>query len=143
MNKNIEIRQANVSDAEVLTSLAFQSKSYWGYSADFMEVCREELAVTINQIENENHHHYIGLVQGEIAGFYCLTNNTLDNIELDALFVKPEFISQGVGKALIEHAKNEARLLGASKMSIQGDPNAETFYLAMGAVKVSQSPSGI
>ncbi len=39
---------------------------------------------------------------------------------------------QGVGKALMDHAKLQVSAEGGSKLVIQGDPNAEKFYEAVG-----------
>ena len=40
------IRSARPEEAETLSALALRSKAYWGYPADFMEACREELTLT-------------------------------------------------------------------------------------------------
>ena len=53
--------------------------------------------------------------------------------ELEALFVKPGYLRQGIGKMLVAHLRNEARLLGIREIRIQGDPNADEFYRYIGA----------
>ena len=71
---------------------------------------------------------------GSIVGFHALLQLTADTVELEALFVEPQYIGSGFGRILIEHAKDHARQLGASSLVIQGDPHAENFYVAAGAV---------
>lgn len=63
-------------------------------------------------------------------------------IELDSLFVEPEHIGKGFGRLLIEHAKSTAAKMGATRLIIQGDPNAERFYLAAGAFVTGTRESG-
>jgi len=78
------------------------------------------------------------IVDEEAVGFYALEGLSGDIIELGALFVDPEHIGTGIGRDLIKKAKRHAVDLGASKLKIQGDPNAEKFYRAAGGI-----PTGI
>ena len=64
-----------------------------------------------------------------------------DAVELEALFIEPDQIGKGLGRALIEHAIQMSHSSGATRMIIQGDPNAERFYLAAGAVQVGERES--
>ena len=48
----------------------------------------------------------------------------------------------GVGRALWEKAEALARDAGAAKIGLDSDPYAEGFYLAMGAMRVGEAPSG-
>ena len=63
-------------------------------------------------------------------------------IELGALFVEPAMIGCGAGGALLRHASGVARKLGARTLTIQGDPNADGFYLSAGARRAGDRPSG-
>lgn len=47
------IRPASRAEASLLSQLAFESKAYWGYDADFMVACREELTVTEEELDRE------------------------------------------------------------------------------------------
>ncbi|MFK8012601.1 MAG: GNAT family N-acetyltransferase [Marinicellaceae bacterium] len=138
----IHIRTALTTEAKYLTELAMASKSYWGYSAEFMKNCREELSVTNSKINDKTFYYQVAESNGKKLGFYALEKLTVSTIELEALFVKPAFIGKGIGKALINHAKNLALQLGAKTMVIQGDPNAIEFYLAAGAKQVGELESG-
>jgi GNAT superfamily N-acetyltransferase len=54
--------------------------------------------------------------------------------ELDALFVEPSLWKGGVGRALIEHCCDYARVRGADTLHVIGNPHAEGFYLACGFI---------
>lgn len=111
-----------------------RSKAFWGYPDEFMAACRGELTYTPEQIDAPQHTFCVCAVGDSIVGFHSLLQLTADTVELEALFVEPPHIGSGFGKKLIEHAKDHARQLGTSSLVIQGDPNAERFYLAAGAV---------
>ena len=132
MSKFVIIREAISDDATFLSNLAIRSKAHWGYSTEFMEACVDELSVSPAYIENGDFHYVVAVVDEEVVGFYELEGLSGDEIELGALFVDPDHIGTGVGKALIERAKRHAIKLGASKLNIQGDPNAEKFYRSAG-----------
>jgi GNAT superfamily N-acetyltransferase len=135
------IRQAKSSEANALTGLAIRSKAYWGYSASFMEACREELTVTERSLNSPDRHYYVAEAGTKVLGYYALEKLNGPEFELEALFVEPDSIGQGVGKALIEHAKTLVRKLGGNKLTIQVDPNAENFYRAAGAKAVGTRES--
>ena len=134
------LRPASLDDAERLTKIAFESKAYWGYSAEFMEACRAELRVSAETL-NAN-PYTVFEVDGKIVGFHVLAPLSETEIELDALFLDPAHIGKGTGRLLMEDAIKKARTTGASKMIIQSDPNAEPFYTAFGATLISQTESG-
>jgi GNAT superfamily N-acetyltransferase len=141
MNKSISFRLAQENDAQCLSELAIRSKGYWGYSAEFMVACVDELSVSVQSINDDGFHYEIALANGEVAGFYTLEAFIGDEVELGALFVDPIYIGTGIGKALMNKAKKHAVNLGATKLNIQGDPNAEQFYLASGAVLTGSKAS--
>ena len=143
MNTPPTIRAARPEEAQVLTELALRSKAYWGYAPEFMEACREELTIGPDKIRDDVFHHYLAERDTDILGFYALEKLAPEGtFELDALFVAPEHIGQGVGRALIEHAKQVAARVGGRRLIIQGDPNAEAFYRAAGGEITGQRESG-
>jgi GNAT superfamily N-acetyltransferase len=127
-----DISKASKSDAKELSSLAFRSKAHWGYSLEFMAACKDELTYTPAMIDAPQHHFYLVRRGSVLVGFYALVVRDRHTAELEALFVAPEYIRNGVGKALVAHCKMLAKQLGISTVVIQGDPNAEGFYLSMG-----------
>jgi GNAT superfamily N-acetyltransferase len=75
---------------------------------------------------------------GEPFGFYALTG-TGRELELEHLWVSPAWIGTGAGRLLFEHATDLAASRGASSVKIEADPNAEGFYLRMGAKRTGQN----
>jgi len=138
----LRIRPAEGGDAALLTALALRSKAHWGYSDQFIAACREELTYTPEQLEAAQSFGHVCLKDGLPVAFYVLEKTGVDVAELDALFVEPEYIGKGIGKMLIMHAKEQAGKLGIEKIVIQGDPNAESFYAAVGALPCGTRESG-
>ena len=130
-----EIERAQPGDAGVLTRVAFAAKAHWGYPERWMERWREGLTITPEFIRRNEVH--VATVEGEQAGFYALAGEGR-RIELEHLWVLPERMGAGVGRALFEHAVRTAASLGAETMGIEADPNAEGFYRRMGAERVGE-----
>lgn len=139
---SITIRPAIPEECGLLSALALRSKAHWGYSETFMEACRAELAISEDDIRNPQRHTLLAESEGQVLGYYALERLSAEEYELDALFVEPRHIGQGIGKKLIEHAKLLARQHGGQSLLIQGDPNARNFYLAAGSVLIGERESG-
>jgi len=133
------IRPAQADEAAQLTTLALQSKAYWGYDQAFMLACRAELTVTPQRIAAQP--TYVLEEGGHIQGFYMLDRDRTPLVELDFLFVAPEAIGQGYGRQLMNHAVATALHFGDATLYIQSDPHAEGFYRACGAAVVGHTPS--
>jgi GNAT superfamily N-acetyltransferase len=128
------LRPARADEAGLLSELALESKGHWGYDARFLAACRDELTVT------PEHRAVVAERDGRVAGFYTLDGGPPE-IELAMLFVAPAEIGTGVGRALWEHATDAAARAGAERVTIDADPHAEAFYLAMRAVRVGEVAS--
>ncbi|MGW1178013.1 GNAT family N-acetyltransferase [Kitasatospora sp. NPDC002543] len=135
----MEIRPARPEEAGLLTGIALRSKAYWGYDEAFMAACRAELAVDAGVIEGSA--TVVAEDAGRLLGFVSVSGAPPTG-SLDLLFVEPEAIGRGVGRALFERARGMAAELGLRRLTIDSDPNAEPFYLAMGATRVGSVPSG-
>lgn len=128
------IRPARPGEHVALTELAFRSsREIWGYPDDFMAWEPEAIAVEPEYIVND----VVSVLEqdGRPLGFSML-RGTPPEIELSRLMVEPDRAGQGIGRALWEHAVARARALGANAITLDADPNAEPFYLRMGAVTV-------
>lgn len=135
------IRPATLEDAAPLTELTLRSKAYWGYDAQFMNDVRPEMVVRPEQIEND--WVYVLEAAGRICGYYDLEKRADEMVWLESLFIEPDAMGQGIGRRLWDHAAQTARALGFSFIEFESDPNAEGFYLKMGAVRVSARPKPI
>ena len=133
MKTALTIRVAAPQDADCLSALAMRSKAHWGYSAEFMNACEQELAVTPEKILDDNFDHVVVENGATVMGFYALERLSISQFELEALFVEPMYMGQGVGRVLISHAKQSVIASGGSTLLIQSDPHAEGFYRKAGA----------
>lgn len=136
----IEIRPAAAGECDFLSALALRSKAHWGYSTDFVEACREELTYDTEYVRGNA--VFVAEKGGRIIGFYALQRVSDTEAELGAMFIEPEHIGCGFGRALIDHAKRTALKLGIRAIVIQGDPNAVPFYRAAGGVYCGDRVSG-
>jgi GNAT superfamily N-acetyltransferase len=131
-----EIRRASPDDAKVLTRIAFAAKRYWGYPERWIEHWSESLTITPEFVtDNEV---YVALSGDEPSGFYALTG-TGPGLELEHLWVYPAWIGSGAGRLLFEHAMDRAASKGAEYVQLEADPNAEGFYLKMGARRIGEN----
>lgn len=140
MASHLSIRRARPEEAAALSDLAFRSKAHWGYDAAFMAACRADLSVSPDQLAAQPYH----LVErdGQTLGFYHLIE-TARGAQLQHLFVSPQAIGSGLGKALWQHMLGEARRQRYDTILIDSDPNAEPFYLAMGAERIGTAQSSV
>lgn len=141
MTNDIVIRSARTDERDTLSDLAFRSKAFWGYSPEFMEACRAELSISDKDMVSTSRSYVVAEAKDEILGYYALENLSPDKYELEALFVAPQHIGQGIGRRLIEHAMHRAREGGARFLLIQGDPNAADFYRAVGGIEIGERES--
>ena len=136
------IRPARIEEAAALTDLSLRSKAVWGYDASFLARCRLIMQVKTEAIAQQP--HFVAERDGSILGFYGFERvDVVDCIGLDYLFVAPEAIGGGIGGALWRHAAETARTLGHRALIVVADPNAEGFYLRMGAVPVGAQASDL
>ncbi len=135
------IREAWPAEAGALSALALRSKAYWGYAPDFLEACRNELTVDGSRIGSASYCCFVALEVDAIVGFYTLERVSAGIWELDALFVEPARIGTGIGRSLLQHALRILSQRGATRLVIQGDPNATDFYTAVGARQVGTRES--
>lgn len=124
------IMRASVKDAELLASLEFRSESYWGYGSDFMDRFKNIYLITEEFISNNP--TYILKDNDIIIGFYGLLIGK-EETSLEYLFIEPEYIGRGYGKALWNHALEECNKLGVREFTIITSPDARGFYLRLGA----------
>ncbi|MBW3631845.1 MAG: GNAT family N-acetyltransferase [Chloroflexi bacterium] len=135
------IRRAHPSEAGALSELALRSKGHWGYDEDFLAACRDDLARSPDDIATSV--VYVHDEGDAVLGYYRVLLQDDAVAELDALFVEPTAMCQGLGKRLWRHAITTATALGCTEIVLQSDPQAEGFYLAMGAERAGESQSTV
>lgn len=133
------IRPAVMEELPALSALCMRSKAVWAYDAAFLEACRAELTLRPGDLTAsrvvvaEQDRQILGVAQVRASG---------PNADLQKLFVDPQFLRGGVGRALLVWAIGTARDIGAACLIIEADPDAAPFYRRMGARDAGLSPSG-
>lgn len=137
---HVEIRRASASEAEKLSALALEAKAHWGYSPETIESWRDQLRISSANVASKP--TYVGAIDEAIVGFYSLAPSE-QAWELDNLWVAPQFMQRGLGRALLTHALDLAFRGGASSVIVDADPNAEAFYASCGAIRCGEVPAPI
>jgi GNAT superfamily N-acetyltransferase len=136
LSSGVEIRRVSPEEADALTRIAIAAKRHWGYPERWMERWGEILTFVPQFVRDSD--VYAAVSGGEPFAFYALTE-TGRKLMLEHLWVSPDWIGSGVGRLLFEHAMNKAASRGAKHVEIEADPNAEGFYLRMGARRVGEN----
>jgi GNAT superfamily N-acetyltransferase len=114
----------------MLAGLALRSKAHWQYPAEFIAALRPSFTPSGDDVtawpvyvleDDAGAIGYFGFRRIEGEAF------------LHDMWVEPARIGNGFGRTLWQHAVRVARAAGFFPFSIESDPNAEGFYLAMGA----------
>jgi GNAT superfamily N-acetyltransferase len=132
-NTGVRFRRVSAEDSRELTALVMQSKAVWGYSDAQMQVWRPGLEISVESLGARP--ACIAEVDGRIAGFYTLIESG-EEWDLEDLWVFPDYMRSGIGRALLKHAADVAAAGGATSLRIESDPHAERFYIACGATRI-------
>ena len=132
----MQIVRAHPNDAATLTAIALAAKRHWQYPEAWMECWRE--ALTIRPEFIAAHETHVALMENRAVGFYALEHKDA-GLHLQHLWVAPEWMGRGVGRALFQHGLERARQLGSTRIEIESDPHAEGFYQRMGARRVGSN----
>jgi GNAT superfamily N-acetyltransferase len=137
---NLRIRPARADEAPALTELCLRSKAHWGYDDDFMRASRPALTIAPEMIAEgrvlvaETSNGVVGVATAALidaSGVY----------DLGHMFVSPDAIRTGAGRALFEAILALVRDKGGKRLVIVADPNAEEFYRRLGAKRIGDAPS--
>jgi N-acetylglutamate synthase-like GNAT family acetyltransferase len=74
----------------------------------------------------------VALVDGRVAGFSVVRPVRGTGCELDGLFVEPDLMRRGVGRALIADVVERARQHGVRRVDVIANPTAIDFYTKVG-----------
>ncbi len=136
----MQIVRAKPSDARALSTIARAAKTHWGYPSAWLEQWRDLLTITPEFVAAQE--TFVALIEGRRVGFYALLARE-GLLCLEHLWVLPEQMRRGIGRRLFQHATERAAALGAPRLTIEADPNAEPFYRHMGAVQIGTTTSEI
>lgn len=137
---DVQIRRARPEEAAVLTEIAHAAKRFWGYPETWIQQWQAELTITPDFIANNE--MYVAVKGEEVAGCgaLCFSETTA---ELEHMWIRPEYMGAGIGRALFTHIKERATNLRLPALELTADPNAEAFYEHMGARRIGEVRSEI
>ena len=79
----------------------------------------------------------VAVVDGDVVGFATMTGRAGDAVgELVDLFVDPEHLRRGIGRALVEDLVDRARTGSLTRLEVTANDQALAFYDAAGFVRV-------
>lgn len=132
------IRRARPEEAQALADLQNRSSTHWGYPPDFFDWAPGAHEIPAAYVRDNP--VYLLEENGRPVGFYGFTIED-GELLLDKLFVDLDRIGSGYGRLLWRHAVNTAHDLGRTEFVIGSDPNAASFYKAMGATWYAEKPT--
>ena len=133
------LRAPSATELPALTHLCLRSTAVWGYDRAFMEACRDELTLKPEDLREtklqvaERDGAVVGVAQISADGAVA---------HLEKLFIEPDQLRSGAGRALLAWAQHAAAEVGATHLAIEADPEAAPFYRRMGARDDGVAPSG-
>jgi GNAT superfamily N-acetyltransferase len=125
------VRQAFTTEHGPLEAL--QRRASLANPGDREAILSHPDAIEIPSGQIEAGHVFVAETAGGLAGFAAIV--LLDDgagVELDALFVEPDQWRRGIGRMLVEHCADFARIRGATALCVTGNPHAEGFYRSCG-----------
>ena len=129
------IRRAAAEDADALSDLAHRAKAHWGYPAQWMRKWDAQLTILPGYLEM--HDVWVADEAGVVIGM-CALEDQRNRWHLEHVWVEPARHGQGIGRALVLHALDEARRRHGGVVELLSDPFACGFYERLGARKTGQ-----
>lgn len=126
------------TEVSELTEMCRAAKAHWGYPPDWIEAWADSLRITSGTLAREE--VFVAVRAEDDAdriGFFSLRRDE-NRCWLEHFWIAPAHLRRGCGRGLFGAAVNVARKLGIRRLEIKSDPNAEGFYLRMGARRVGE-----
>jgi len=132
------IRDATIDDADALTDLAHRAKAHWPYPESWMRHWDAQLTILPGYLEM--HDVWVAGRDGKILGM-CALEDRGDRWNLEHVWVEPSMHGQGIGRALVMHALQEAWCRHVGVVELLADPYATGFYERLGARHTGDVPA--
>ena len=123
---NYQIIPAQPADAEHLSQIAWQAKSYWKYPMEWMNLWKSALTISPKMISDSSVFKLV-LADGEIGACIVLARET-NFVWIEHLWVLPQYIGKGFGRQLLKTALQETLNAEHQKIKVIADINAVAFY---------------
>jgi N-acetylglutamate synthase-like GNAT family acetyltransferase len=130
MSDGLVIRSAALSEHKALEAL--QRRASLGNPGDRDALLSNPDAIDLPLEQITAGHVFVATQDRAIVGCAAVLPREDGDSELDALFVEPDRWQQGIGRALVDHCANVARMRGSATLHVIGNPHAQQFYAACG-----------
>ena len=133
MALNIAIRDAELHEIPALEALQMRASLV---APDY----REDLAahpevVQLPAADVADRRVRVAMVEQRVGGFSVVLPVRGTSCELDGLFVEPDLMGKGIGRALIDDVVARLRPLGVIRLDVIANPTAVVFYNKLGFVR--------
>ena len=142
----ISIRKADRNDAQAawgLRNAAINSQCTSYYPPESLRIWTEG-EMTEQFVTTVADRFYVATLDDNVVGTGMID---LESGKVDAIFVHPSKMRNGVGRQILSHLENLALEAGLDHVSLESTLNASTFYRACGYVGETtakyESPRGI
>src|SRR5580658_663528 len=117
---NFTIRAAEPGEAEELTRIALSSKGHWGYSERQLGYWLDKfLKVSADYVRANK--VWVAEIDTTLAGFAAIKDRGAAS-ELDHLWILPDYIGKGIGKALFASVASHVAATGRRELVFTSDP---------------------
>jgi GNAT superfamily N-acetyltransferase len=130
MVHDVFIRLARPDEQTMLESLQRRASLSNPGDRDALLANPDAIALPIEQIAQDC--VFVAEHDGIVVGFAAVVPRPDGGAELDALFVEPYRWKRGIGRRLVDHVADVARVRAASFLHVIGNPHAEGFYVSCG-----------
>jgi GNAT superfamily N-acetyltransferase len=131
----MNVRRAVPSESQALSELAVAAKGFWGYPAAQLAAWASDLRISPESIISEP--TFVAEVERRIAGVVQLSTKRVP-WSIEHLWVLPSAARRGIGGQLVRHVIQYVHERGQRELLIDSDPEAEGFYIRLGARKVGE-----
>ena len=129
----MKIRFAEPGEREALDELHRRSSWVWDEDRPHLEAHPDSLGVDPEAIAERRVRVAVGADRRLLA--FSLVADAGDGVcELDGLFVDPDDMRRGIGRALVEDAAARASAAEQRRMSVVAHPRSFPFYESVGFV---------
>jgi GNAT superfamily N-acetyltransferase len=134
---DIAIRPGGPGDVSVLAQV--YRRASWSNEGDRTLLCRHPELLQFDDTAVREGRTVVAAAGDLVVGFYS-TSTHPPSVELEDLFVDPDWMGRGVGRTLIEDAIAATRRSGYTSIDVDANGHARRFYTVLGFVECGEVP---
>lgn len=130
----MDIKLAELIDIPEMNILIEKAKRHWGYSDELMTIWLPDLLISSEDYTNRL--FWKMSVNEEMLGVFSVSIIDDNYCELEDFWLHPLAIGKGLGGEMFQFVIRYLKKIKSKVLIINADPNAEGFYLRMGAERI-------